>query len=332
MRPCLVVAMDMLKQGGSITALDPWFRPPYRHAELPRWLPVAEADLACTTKMRPTMPERLRHEIDLAGDGSITAEQSDVARWGRRLRLVAGPGLRIPRSWTTIAAFLCGAAGAIPFALESHSAQASTPYATATNASVAVSAVGTVQRVYPRSREEDRPAAEAPPTPSSRTEASAMGKPERAASAAAQRVFNGRPIRAVRTVTMRVTAYSPDERSCGASADNITASGYSIWTNGGRLVAADTSVLPLGSMVSIPGYDTGDVVPVLDRGGAIKGHRLDVLFPTHEQAKRWGVRDLKVTIYEYADGEPNDFRENHWSHPTGESAGRATRLTDASPS
>ncbi len=331
MTPCLVVAMDRLKQGGSITALDPWFRPPYRHAELPRWLPVAEADLAPPIKMRHTMPERLRHEIDLAGDDAITAEQADAARWGRRLRLVAGPGLRIPRSWTTVAAFLCGAAGAIPFALESHSAQASTPYATATNASVAVSAVGAMQRAEPRSREDDRPVV-AQPAPAVRAEPSVIAKPERPAQASAQRVFNGRPIRAVRTVTMRVTAYSPDERSCGASADNITASGYSIWTNGGRLVAADTSVLPLGSMVSIPGYDTGDVVPVLDRGGAIKGHRLDVLFPTHEQAKRWGVRDLKVTIYEYADGEPNDFRENHWAHPTGESASRTTRLTDASPS
>lgn len=139
--------------------------------------------------------------------------------------------------------------------------------------------------------------------------------------------FNGRPVRPVRTVTMRVTAYSPDERSCGASADNITASGYSVWTNGGHLVAADTSLLPLGSLVSIPGYDSNGVVPVLDRGGAIKGHRLDVLFPTHEQAKRWGVRDLKVTIYEYDDGEPNGFRENHARKPQP----AATKAADATP-
>jgi 3D (Asp-Asp-Asp) domain-containing protein len=107
---------------------------------------------------------------------------------------------------------------------------------------------------------------------------------------------------------MRVTAYSPDERSCGASADGITASGYSVLTNGGALVAADPRVLPLGSLLSIPGYDNGAVVPVLDVGGAIKGNRLDVLYSTHNVAMQWGVRDLEVTVWEYADGLPNGFK------------------------
>jgi len=125
------------------------------------------------------------------------------------------------------------------------------------------------------------------------------------------RWFNGRPVRPVRTITMVVTAYSPDARSCGVHADGITASGYSVRTNGMKLVAADTSILPFGSLLTVPGYDWGDVVPVLDRGGAIKGHRLDVLFPTHEAALEWGVRELDVTVWEYADGEPDDFREDH---------------------
>jgi 3D (Asp-Asp-Asp) domain-containing protein len=107
---------------------------------------------------------------------------------------------------------------------------------------------------------------------------------------------------------MRVTAYSPDERSCGDSADGITASGYSVFTNGGFLVAADPKVLPLGSLLSVPGYDDGSVVPILDVGGAIKGNRLDVLFPTHEIAMEWGIRDLDVTVWEYADGLPNGFK------------------------
>lgn len=125
------------------------------------------------------------------------------------------------------------------------------------------------------------------------------------------RWFNNRPIRPAGTMSMLVTAYSPDEQSCGEWADGITASGYSVWTNGMNLVAADTSVLPLGSLVSIPGYDSGNVVPVLDRGGAIKGNRLDVLYPTHERALQWGVQRLEVTVWEYADGQPNGFRQNH---------------------
>jgi 3D (Asp-Asp-Asp) domain-containing protein len=121
-------------------------------------------------------------------------------------------------------------------------------------------------------------------------------------------LYNGRPVRAVATLRMRVTAYSPDWRSCGASADGITASGYSVLTNGGFMVAADPRVLPLGSLVSVPGYDGGAVVPVLDTGGAIKGNRLDVLYPTHEVAMCWGVQDVDVVVWEYADGLPNGFR------------------------
>lgn len=122
------------------------------------------------------------------------------------------------------------------------------------------------------------------------------------------RYFNGRPLRAAYALRLRVTAYSPDARSCGDSADGITASGYSVFTNGGALVAADPKVLPMGSLLSVPGYDGGSVVPVLDVGGAIKGNRLDVLFPTHEAAMDWGVRDLEVTVWEYADGLPNGFK------------------------
>jgi 3D (Asp-Asp-Asp) domain-containing protein len=125
------------------------------------------------------------------------------------------------------------------------------------------------------------------------------------------RWFNGRPIRPARVMSMTVTAYSPDKRSCGRHADGITASGYSVWTNGMKLVAADTNLLPLGSLVSIPGYDGDRVVPVLDRGGKIKGRRLDVLYPSHETALQWGVQRLDVTVWEYADGKPNGFRERH---------------------
>ena len=113
--------------------------------------------------------------------------------------------------------------------------------------------------------------------------------------------FDGRPLRRARTIRMLVTAYSPDERSCGKWADNITASGYSVWTNGMKLVAADTRILPFGAVISVPGYDGGRPVPVLDRGGAIKGRRLDVLFPTHESALQWGKRWVDVTVWQYAD-------------------------------
>lgn len=102
---------------------------------------------------------------------------------------------------------------------------------------------------------------------------------------------------------MVVTAYSPDARSCGASADGKTATLHSVWTNAMQLVAADPRVLPYGSIVSVPGYASGELVPVLDCGQAIKGNRLDVLYPSHSQARKWGRQRLQVTIWEYADGK-----------------------------
>lgn len=115
------------------------------------------------------------------------------------------------------------------------------------------------------------------------------------------RYFNGRPIRPARTIMMVVTAYSPDERSCGEWADGFTATNHSVWTNGMQLVAADKRLLPMRSLVSVPGYAQEQVVPVLDVGGAIKGARLDVLYATHAIARKWGVQRLPVTVWEYAD-------------------------------
>ena len=93
--------------------------------------------------------------------------------------------------------------------------------------------------------------------------------------------------------TMVVTAYCPCTACCGPSARGITASGRPVSANGGRFVAADRD-LPFGTTLIIPGYNNGRPVEVLDRGGAIRGNRLDVFFPTHREARQWGVRRLRV--------------------------------------
>jgi 3D (Asp-Asp-Asp) domain-containing protein len=109
--------------------------------------------------------------------------------------------------------------------------------------------------------------------------------------------FNGQKYLYWKTVRMRVTAYSPDRRCCWPYDGTTTASGLSVKTNHGKLVAADTSLIPMRSMVSIPGYHGGETVPVLDRGGAIKGKRLDVLMPNFNQARSWGTKDVEVKVY-----------------------------------
>ena len=97
---------------------------------------------------------------------------------------------------------------------------------------------------------------------------------------------------------MEVTAYCPCTKCCGEQAAGITASGKTVRHNDGRFVAADTRLLPFGTELSIPGYHGGQAVPVLDRGGAIKGNRLDVYFPTHQEALNWGRQRLAVTVIE----------------------------------
>lgn len=96
-------------------------------------------------------------------------------------------------------------------------------------------------------------------------------------------------------VWMLVTAYCADERCCGPSARGITASGKTVRYNGGHFVAADPAV-PFGTHVRIPGYAGGRAVPVIDRGGLIKGNRLDVFFPSWERARAWGRRWVLVEI------------------------------------
>ena len=173
------------------------------------------------------------------------------------------------------------------------------------NTTALITPVAGVERVLPQEMapEAELPAAEiVTPTPAEAVRAERMIEQ----ATTHTRWFNGRPIRPARVLWMQVTAYSPDARSCGKFADGITATLHSVETNGGNLVAADTRLFPFGTLFSIEGYADGNVVPVMDRGGAIKGHHLDLLMPTHRQAIRWGNQRMPVILWEYADGKPLD--------------------------
>lgn len=97
-----------------------------------------------------------------------------------------------------------------------------------------------------------------------------------------------------KTVKMTVTAYCPCSKCCGSSADGITANGHKI-ADGDTFVAADKK-FPFGTEMVIDGYNDNYSVPVLDRGGAIKGNHIDLFFPSHQQALNWGVRSIDVKI------------------------------------
>ena len=96
------------------------------------------------------------------------------------------------------------------------------------------------------------------------------------------------------TVEMRVTAYCPCPKCTGEDSPGITASGHEIQP-GDVFVAADKEY-SFGTKMVVPGYNDDQPVEVLDRGGAIKGDRIDVFFPTHDEALEWGVKNLDVKI------------------------------------
>ncbi len=84
------------------------------------------------------------------------------------------------------------------------------------------------------------------------------------------------------------TAYSPEESG------DITKLGYNIKKNPNmKLIAVDPSVIPLGKKVWVEGY--GEAVAG-DTGGAIIGHKIDVLMPTKGAALSWGRKTVKIVI------------------------------------
>ena len=88
-----------------------------------------------------------------------------------------------------------------------------------------------------------------------------------------------------------ITAYCTCRVCCGVySGGNRTASGTVPTSN--RTIAVDTSVIPFGTKVVI----NGQVYVAEDRGGAIKGKRIDMFFMTHKEALRWGRRSMEVYL------------------------------------
>jgi len=97
-----------------------------------------------------------------------------------------------------------------------------------------------------------------------------------------------------RIVRMRVTGYCPCSKCCGEYADGITANGHKI-RPGDTFVAADKRY-SFGTEMVIEGYSNGQTIKVLDRGGAIRGNKLDAFFHTHQEALEWGVRHIDVKV------------------------------------
>ncbi|SMB96199.1 3D (Asp-Asp-Asp) domain-containing protein [Thermanaeromonas toyohensis ToBE] len=96
---------------------------------------------------------------------------------------------------------------------------------------------------------------------------------------------------AARIVEMEVVATGYSASREEGTEKGITAIG----TKARRgVVAVDPQVIPLGSEVYVPGYGWARAE---DTGSAIRGHRIDLFFPTREEAQRWGVKKVKVIVH-----------------------------------
>lgn len=89
--------------------------------------------------------------------------------------------------------------------------------------------------------------------------------------------------------TFQISAYCHCVKCCGKS-DGITAMGTKVQAN--KTIAVDPKVIPFGSKVIIDGY----TYVAEDTGGTIKGNKIDMYFPTHQEALDWGIRYKQVSL------------------------------------
>lgn len=111
-------------------------------------------------------------------------------------------------------------------------------------------------------------------------------------------------------VPMEVTAYCPCKTCCAWKRNWLMRPVYASGSMKGErkkvgqtasgtqadvgTIAADTSLYPFGTVMYVPGYGYGRVE---DRGGAIKGNRLDVFFKKHRHAEEWGRATVDVYVW-----------------------------------
>lgn len=105
--------------------------------------------------------------------------------------------------------------------------------------------------------------------------------------------------------TQELQSSSPAGASPPAATDGrrltVVATGYALHgatatgiPTGWGVVAVDPDVIPLGTRMTVPGYGEGVAA---DTGGAVQGNKIDLWFPTREQALAWGVRTVTITLH-----------------------------------
>lgn len=95
-----------------------------------------------------------------------------------------------------------------------------------------------------------------------------------------------------RTLTMLATAYDPCYECNYPYYGQPSYIGLPLAKG---IIAVDPRVIPMGTRLYVEGYGEGIAA---DQGGAIKGNHIDLCFATHQQALNWGMKTVKVTIFD----------------------------------
>ncbi|MNO54587.1 Cell wall-binding protein YocH precursor [compost metagenome] len=110
----------------------------------------------------------------------------------------------------------------------------------------------------------------------------------------------------ITSMKVMATGYTAGYESTGKTSKHpeygITYSGVKVRRDKNTVstIAADPKVLPLGSILYIPGYGYGIVA---DTGSAIKGRKIDLYFATTKQVyKEWGKKSVVVQLIKRGDG------------------------------
>lgn len=65
------------------------------------------------------------------------------------------------------------------------------------------------------------------------------------------------------------------------------------------IVAADPSVLPIGSIIRLHAGEYSGIYTVLDTGQKVRGRRLDIWLPDYDEAREFGCRKVRVQVLRY---------------------------------
>jgi len=94
-----------------------------------------------------------------------------------------------------------------------------------------------------------------------------------------------------KVLTMNASAYDPGPGSCGKFA-RFGRTKMGVKAKFG-VAAVDPRVIPLGSLLYVEGYG---LAYACDIGGAVKGRKIDLCYPTRSEALRYGRKNIQVHL------------------------------------